>query len=124
MGLGFVFVPCVLRGAFVAVVTGVVAVCLTILRCFIDPDIVRDVFEVESSGAVGDPRWVVAPPRSCCCCCYHVSCIPCCYVCCCSGFSGWGVVTPSAMVAPSSSPVAVVIGASPLLSDVFGSVGY
>ena len=33
----------------------------TILGCFIDPDVVRDVLAVESAGAVGASRWLVAP---------------------------------------------------------------
>ena len=62
MGRGVVFVPHALCGAFVAVVTGVVAVRPTILGCFISPDVVREVPVVESAGAVDAPRWLVAPP--------------------------------------------------------------
>ena len=60
MGCGVVFLPRALRGAFIAVVAGVVAVCPTILRGFIDPDVVGDVLEVELA-AVGAPRWLVPP---------------------------------------------------------------
>ena len=56
MGRGVVSVPHALRGAFVAVVAGVVAVRSTILRSFIAPDVVGDGLGVEFSGAVGAPR--------------------------------------------------------------------
>ena len=62
MGHGVVFVPRSLRSAFVAGVTGVVAVSPTILRCFIAPDVGGGVLAVESAGDVGAPRWMVAPP--------------------------------------------------------------
>ena len=54
--------PRTLCGAFVAVVTGVVDMRPTILGCFIAPDIFGGVLSVESAGAVGAPRWMVAPP--------------------------------------------------------------
>ena len=38
----------------------VVVVIPTILGCFIDPDVVRDVLAVESAGAVGAPRCLFA----------------------------------------------------------------
>ena len=62
MGCGVVFVPRVLRGAFVAVVTGVVDVHPKIFRCFIATGVVRDVLVVESDVADGAPRWLVPPP--------------------------------------------------------------
>ena len=60
MGRGVVFVPRALRGAFVAVVAGVVAVRPTILRGFIATDVVGGVLAVELA-AVGSPRWLVTP---------------------------------------------------------------
>ena len=62
MGRGVFFVPRVLRGAFVAVLTGVVAMHPTIFRCFIAPKVVGDVLVVESAGADGAPHWLVALP--------------------------------------------------------------
>ena len=62
MARGVVFVPRTLRSASVSVVTGVVDVHTTILRCFIAPDVVGDVLAVESAGDVGAPRWLVSPP--------------------------------------------------------------
>ena len=59
MGRGVVFVPRALRGAFVAVVAGVVAVRPTILRGFISTDVVGDVLVVELA-SVGAPHWLVA----------------------------------------------------------------
>ena len=52
--------PHALRGAFVSVVTGVVAVRPTILRGFVASDVVGDVLAVELD-SVGDPRWLVSP---------------------------------------------------------------
>ena len=52
--------PHALRGAFVAVVAGVVAVRSTILRGFVDPDVVGDFLAVELA-AFGAPRWLVVP---------------------------------------------------------------
>ena len=68
MGRGVFFVPCALRGAFVAVLAGVVAVRPTILRGFVAPDIFGDVLAVELSvfgvvvavvDVVASPRWLV-----------------------------------------------------------------
>ena len=60
MGCGVVFLPRAPRGAFVAVVEGVVAVRPTIIKGFIAPGVVGDVLAVELAD-LGAPRWLVAP---------------------------------------------------------------
>ena len=62
VGCGVVFVPRVLRGAFVAFVTGVVDMHPKIFRCFIATGVVGGVLVVESAGSDGAPRWLVPPP--------------------------------------------------------------
>ena len=61
MGNDVGFVSCALCGAFVDVVLVVVVVRPTIRGCFIAPDVVGEVLVVESSGAVGAPRWLFSP---------------------------------------------------------------
>ena len=61
MGRGVGFVYRALCSSFVAVLPGVVDIRPKIIGCFIAPDVFRDVLAVESDGAVGAPRWLVAP---------------------------------------------------------------
>ena len=100
----------------------VVGVSPTILGCFIDPDVFREVPADVSAGAVGAPCWLVAtyvPVYAG----ITAALAALFYLWCYYGAAVGSVVADAATVALRSFPVAVAFGSLPSLVAGFGSAG-